>query len=106
MASLLANGAKKTAGRLLVDEALMNHFGEIVMAARLTAAAEIILIGDVNQLPYIERENLFPLKYQRPNLVSSINKELLCTHRNPQDVAYVLRKVYNGIYSSLLKTRS
>lgn len=108
MASVLVNGFKKNERyiRLIVDEALMNHFGAIIMASRLSGAGEIVLIGDVNQLPYIDRENLFELRYQRPNLVASISQELLCTHRNPMDVAYALREVYSGIYSSAAHVRS
>lgn len=102
MASLLVNGLHKgiSCKRLMVDEALMSHFGSIVMAAQLARASEVILLGDYNQLPYIDRCNLFPLLYNRPNLVTNISKELLCTYRNPQDVAYALREIYSGIYSA------
>ena len=102
MASILANGFKpqERCYRLTVDEALMNHFGAIVMAVKLSGASEVVLIGDVNQLPFLDRENLFKLRYTRPNLVAGITQELLCTHRNPMDVAYALSEIYSGIYSS------
>ncbi|XP_072948186.1 uncharacterized protein [Epargyreus clarus] len=106
MASLLVNGSEKSYERLLIDEALMNHFGAIVMAIRLTGATEALLAGDINQLPYIERNNLFELLYSRPTPVAKISQELLCTHRNPKDVAYALSEVYSGIYSSVPRTRS
>lgn len=107
MASSLVNGfGRQSFSRLLVDEALMNHFGAIVMAARLSGANELVLIGDVNQLPYIDRENLFEMRYHRPNLVTNISQELLCTHRNPMDVAYALREIYSGIYSSTPRIKS
>lgn len=100
LASILANGCKEKYYRVTVDEALMNHFGSIVMAARLIGAKEIVLIGDINQLPFLDRLNLFRLFYSGPNLVTRINQELLCTHRNPMDVAFALRDIYCGIYSS------
>lgn len=102
MASILVNGFKKEEKcyRLTVDEALMNHFGAIVMAVKLSGASEVVLIGDVNQLPFLDRENLFELRYTRPNLVAGITQELLCTHRNPMDVAFALSEIYSGIYSS------
>ncbi|KOB69843.1 Replicase large subunit [Operophtera brumata] len=102
MASVLVNGFRELdkSYRLTIDEALMNHFGAIIMASRLSGAGEIVLIGDVNQLPYIDRNNLFEIRYNRPNLIANISQELLCTHRNPMDVAYALREVYSGIYSS------
>ncbi|XP_060809452.1 uncharacterized protein LOC132901769 [Amyelois transitella] len=108
MASLLVNGMKKgeTCNRLVVDEALMNHFGSIVMAIKIAGASETMLIGDQNQLPYIDRHNLFLLKYCRPHKITSVTKELLCTYRNPQDVAYALGEIYSGIYSAKNLTRS
>ncbi|CAK1604660.1 unnamed protein product [Parnassius mnemosyne] len=109
MASILVNGMRRQnrrCTRLLVDEALMNHFGAIVMAMRLSGAEKILLIGDINQLPYIDRENLFAMQYTRPSLVTTISQELLCTHRNPMDVAYALSEIYNGIYSSRSQVHS
>ncbi|KAF9406252.1 hypothetical protein HW555_013311, partial [Spodoptera exigua] len=102
MASILSNGfrAHDKCHRIIVDEALMNHFGAIVMAARLSGASEVVLVGDVNQLPFLDRENLFQLNYTRPNVVAAITHELSCTHRNPMDVAYTLGEIYPGIYSS------
>ena len=102
MASVLVNGFKEgiVINRLTVDEALMCHFGAIVMAARLSAAEEVTLIGDINQLPYIDRNNLFDLRYCRPNLTTNITSELSCTHRSPLDVAFAIAEVYDYIYSS------
>lgn len=108
MASMLVNGVKAPGSctRVIVDEALMNHFGAIVMAIRLAGASEVLLIGDRNQLPFIDRNNLFQMLYHRPDQVARVEKELLCTHRNPMDVAYALREIYGGIYSSKTQTRS
>ncbi|GBP07575.1 Replication protein 1a [Eumeta japonica] len=53
----------KSCDRLIVDEALISHFGAIVMATRLAGAKEVLLIGDVNQLPFINRLNLFKMQY-------------------------------------------
>jgi ribonuclease HI len=108
MASLLVNGMRKgeSCTRLVVDEALMIHFGSIVMAIKIAGASETMLIGDYNQLPFIDRNNLFPLKYSRPHTVTNVKKELLCTYRNPQDVAYALSEVYSGIYSAKNLARS
>ncbi|XP_069361305.1 uncharacterized protein [Maniola hyperantus] len=110
MASVLANGFRepdrKGCKRLIIDEALMNHFGAIMMATKLAGASETLMIGDMNQLPYIDRENLFKMSYCRPNLIASVDQELLCTHRNPLDVAYALSEVYGGIYSSKTQIRS
>lgn len=108
MASLLVNGwtGDGACSRVIIDEALMSHFGAVVMAAKLTGAKEILLLGDYNQLPYIDRDNLFVMKYTRPNLATKITQELLCTRRNPLDVAYALNEIYSGIFSSVPRVRS
>ena len=102
MASILVNGFHEglAINRLTVDEALMNHFGAIVMAARLSGAREVTLIGDINQLPFIDRQKLFDLKYSRPSLTLNISCELPCTYRSPMDVTYVLTGVYTTICSA------
>ncbi|GBP19200.1 hypothetical protein EVAR_11522_1 [Eumeta japonica] len=38
--------------------------------------------------------------YIPPNLVVTVTKELLYTYKNPMDVAYALKEVYSGTYSS------
>lgn len=93
MASLLVNDRNDsvaTRPRLLIDEAVMNHFGALVRVIRLANAEEAVLLGDRNQLPFIDRLNLFKLKYARPNSVMKVTEELLCTYRNLMDVAYTL----------------
>ncbi|CAH2097492.1 unnamed protein product [Euphydryas editha] len=74
MASILVNGFLEgvSISRLTVDEALMNHFGTIVIAARLSEAKEVVLVGDINQLPCIDMENLFEMRYCKPNLTTGI----------------------------------
>lgn len=110
VASVLVNGTRLPEGasvvRVLFDEALMNHFGAVVAVAWVTKAKHLVLIGDVNQIPFIDRLNLFQLSYVRPDKVASISRQLLCTHRNPVDVAYALRSYYPGIYSSCRDIRS
>ncbi|CAH2100241.1 unnamed protein product [Euphydryas editha] len=79
---------------------LMNQFGAIVMAARLSGAGEVTLIGDVKQLRYIDRKNLFEMRYYRPYLTTNITREFYCTYRSPMDVAYAMGEVYKNSYSS------
>ena len=85
----------------------MNHFGAIVLATQISKASEVTLLGGINQLPYIDRSNLFPLVYTRPDKYLFTNiEEMLCSHRYPMDIAYALSDFYEGIYSSKLHTRS
>ncbi|GBP79434.1 RNA replication protein [Eumeta japonica] len=107
MASVLVNGFKEhTHNRLLIDEAMMNHFGAIITAALLAKAKELLLIGDINQIPHIDRHNVFPMSYEKPNAVAKVSRELLRSYRNPMDVAYALNEIYSGIYSTQEGTRS
>ncbi|GBP81339.1 hypothetical protein EVAR_53733_1 [Eumeta japonica] len=48
----------------------MNHFGAIITAALLAKAKELLLIGDINQIPHIDRHNVFPMSYEKPNAVA------------------------------------
>ena len=112
-ASLLANGLHVRASdrafkpkRLLFDEALMRHFGAVVSVAVLAGVTDVCLVGDRNQIPFIDRLNLFPLHYSTPEGLCAAGENLICTHRNPLDVAYVLRKHYDGVYASRRVVRS
>ncbi|GBP24812.1 hypothetical protein EVAR_14145_1 [Eumeta japonica] len=99
---------EKLASRLgadAINEALMSHFGAIDMVTRLESVKEILLIGDVNQLPFIDRLNLFEMEYIQPNLMANVTKKLLCTYRNPIDVTYAFNEVYSGIYSSKIRVQ-
>ncbi|GBP26462.1 hypothetical protein EVAR_85964_1 [Eumeta japonica] len=92
MASILVNGFKEhTHNRLLIDEAMMNHFGARITAALL--AKKLLLIGDINQIPHIDKHNVFPMSYEKPNAVAKVSRELLRSYRNPMDVAYALKNL-------------
>ena len=73
MELMLVNGLEisETCKRLIVDEALMNHFGVIVWAARISGVEKILLIGYLHQLFHIGRENLFDI-YRSPSQIVNI----------------------------------
>ncbi|GBP43229.1 RNA replication protein [Eumeta japonica] len=101
MASILLNEFKEqTHSRLLIDEAMMNHFGAIITATLLAKAKELLLIDDINQIPHIYRDNVFSMSYEKPNTVVKVSRELLRSYRNPIDVAYALNEIYSGMYST------
>ncbi|GBP72822.1 hypothetical protein EVAR_40323_1 [Eumeta japonica] len=84
----------------------MNHFGAIITAALLAKAKELLLIGDINQISHIDRHNVFPMSYEKPNTVTIVSRELLLSYRNPMDVAYALNKNYSGLYPTQEGSRS
>ncbi|GBP16048.1 hypothetical protein EVAR_94389_1 [Eumeta japonica] len=108
MTSVLVKGFRrpKNCDRLIVDKALVSHFGVIGSATRFTDAKEVLLISDVNQLPFIDGLNLFEMQYSSPSLMATFTKELLYTYRNSMGVACALCEVYSGIYSFMSRVRS
>ena len=67
---------------------------------KLTGAKTPKLIGDINQLPFIDRRNLFKTNYIGPNFVMSISQKLSRSYRCPLDVTYALNNIYGGIFSA------
>ena len=65
---LNAKGKEREYKRVFIDEALMLHAGEIVLIAALSKCNELILMGDLFQIPYINRYT--GLKIMRPRDVA------------------------------------
>lgn len=97
VASVLVNGVKLDYDRLFIDEALMMHAGDWVF--ELTGVENVVMIGDINQIPYVDRDHICPLKFEHPKLFCDIGTVLNATYRCPIDVAYSLNHYYDGIYS-------
>lgn len=99
VASMLVNGCKIDYNRLFIDEALMMHAGTIGFLAYLTGVQTVIMIGNVNQIPFVDRDHICPLKFSHPSVFCDIGTVLKATYRCPIDVAYSLSRYYDGIYS-------
>ncbi|GBP78835.1 hypothetical protein EVAR_103396_1 [Eumeta japonica] len=69
MASVLVNSYQepKSCDRLIVDEALMESFWSHRNGHMACGCKEAFLIGDVNQLSFIDSLNLFDIEYTRLN---------------------------------------
>ncbi|GBP35295.1 hypothetical protein EVAR_20668_1 [Eumeta japonica] len=53
----------------------VQSFDEVnVIATRLAGAKEALLIGNINQLSFIYKLNLFTKEYTSPNLVATVTK--------------------------------
>lgn len=60
----------------------------------------------VSRLIFLTIQNVVKTRCPpRPDLVANITWELFWAHRNPMDVAYALRIIYSGIYSSATRIR-
>lgn len=80
--------------RLVIDEALMLHAGEILFAAVLSGMSEVILIGGVNKIPYINRTNSFEVRYYDIRKIASLTQTLNLTFRCTRKTTALLSKFY------------
>ncbi|KAG8302406.1 hypothetical protein J6590_033002 [Homalodisca vitripennis] len=80
--------------RVIIDEALMLHAGEILFAAILAKTQEIMLIGDINQIPYINRTGNFEVKFHKISEIAVITKELNITYRCTRSATAILSGHY------------
>ncbi|KAG8261668.1 hypothetical protein J6590_067735 [Homalodisca vitripennis] len=85
----LKNGGKYK--RVIVDEALMLHAGEILFACALAGVSEALLIRDKNQIPYINRTP-HDLKYF--NILETAELTQVLSHSYRCSVADLLSTFY------------
>ncbi|APG77698.1 RdRp [Hubei virga-like virus 9] len=99
--SFLINDRKYPAyGKLLVDEALMLHCGAIFVAACKARVKRIYLIGDVKQIPWINRT---PLRVTRQNITDIVTptRYLSVSYRCTVSTAAMLSGLYpNGMMAN------
>lgn len=81
--------------KVIIDEALMRHPGEVAACAILSAAKSVFLIGDVAQIPFVNRISSFDHAFKGYPL--EISEYLPCSYRCPPDVIYKIRKSYPGV---------
>ena len=92
VASVLVNGAKEKYDGVFIDEA-------IGFVAVLTSVSQVYMIGDVDQIPYIDRDQICPISYSQLSSFSKVARTLKCSYRCPLDVAYTFHRCYDGLYS-------
>ncbi|KAG8303223.1 hypothetical protein J6590_016197 [Homalodisca vitripennis] len=79
--------------RVIFDEALMMHAGEILYACALANAQEAFLIGDINQIPYINRTT-HDLTYYDIMKLTTVDKILHHSYRCTNSVAALMSLFY------------
>lgn len=93
--SILLNGIDVSGVKLLcVDESNMNHLGAIVLCAVENNIPYVLCMGDVQQLPYIERDSFNTSNYDILPDVSTLIANLNITHRLPMIICHLWRKEY------------
>lgn len=99
VASVLVNEVDRTYDRVLIDEALMMHSGMIGFISYLVKCRKLMIIGDVNQISYVDREHVYPLRFYHPSKFAIVSKWLRVSYRCPIDVVFSLSKLYEDVYS-------
>lgn len=106
VASLLVNGSAVKYDRVLMDEALMAHAGTIGFAAALTGTKKVLIIGDIHQIPYVDREHMCKLQYETPAVFADVTSVKEITYRCPMDVTYAISDLYPNLCTMSLVTVS
>lgn len=106
VASLLVNGSAVKYDRVLMDEALMAHAGTIGFAVALTGTKKVLIIGDIHQIPYVDREHMCKLQYETPAVFADVTSVKEITYRCPMDVTYAISDLYPNLCTMSLVTVS
>lgn len=81
--------------RLIVDEALMAHFGHIACCIAKSRAKTIVLIGDKLQIPYINRNKICDMRFSLfPDVVLSSIEQMNITYRCTLTTTALLSPLY------------
>ncbi|KAG8291827.1 hypothetical protein J6590_051729 [Homalodisca vitripennis] len=89
----LKNGG--TYNRFIVDEALMLHAGEILYAVELSQTKEVMMVGDMNQIPYINRVTGHSTQFHDIAKITEISQYLSHSYRCMMTVTCILSKYYS-----------
>lgn len=106
VASVLVNGSDVKYDRVLMDEALMAHAGTIGFVVALTGTKKVLIIGDIHQIPYVDREHMCELRYETPAVFADVTSVKEITYRCPMDVTYAISKLYPNLCTMSLVTLS
>jgi len=86
--------SKKFYNTVWIDEALMQHFGYIVAVASMSRAQVVSCMGDINQIPYINRSKFIEFNYSNMAKFIKPSKILNVSYRCPIDVACKFDNMY------------
>ncbi|XP_047991935.1 uncharacterized protein LOC125230715 [Leguminivora glycinivorella] len=94
-------------GTVWMDEALMEHPGKLFLVCLFSQCHTMYLLGDPNQLGYINRVESVNLLYDKSSTFFKGTETLNISYRCPVDVMAVIADKYEGgVYSASEVTRS
>ncbi|QUE41594.1 ORF1 [Indomegoura indica nege-like virus 1] len=117
-ASYLLNHSKNIrTDTLYIDEALMHHAGAIAYIISLSGCKQVTLIGDKNQIPFVNRTPDFRCEFSSIANVIPTTKHLNISFRCPLDIIYRIHdqypedifsanKIYNSVYYKKISSAS
>nr|QDZ71189.1 hypothetical protein [Megastigmus ssRNA virus] len=98
--SYLLNGDSQVFDRVIVDEALMVHVGQIMLACAKAGAIDLLMIGDVLQIGFISRVEQCPIIYHDVNSFAPATVFLSLSYRCTLSTCALLSSKYpNGMQS-------
>ncbi|XP_047991844.1 uncharacterized protein LOC125230655 [Leguminivora glycinivorella] len=90
-----------------VDEALMEHPGKLFLVCLFSRCRNLYLLGDPNQLGYINRFNEITLHYYKSSMYFKPSIDLNISYRCPVDVISIISHKYDkGAFSASKVLRS
>lgn len=79
---------------LFIDEALMSHPGQVFFAIQISGASVVKCLGDVCQIPFVNRTPAFDAKYISLTSIVKVSEVLYKSYRCPADVCRRLNDHY------------
>lgn len=99
--------SRRKFGEIWIDEALMEHPGKLFLVCLYSGCRVMYMLGDPNQLGYINRVDSVDLLYDKSSLFFTAAKTLNTSYRCPVDVMAIISPKYDrGAYSTSIVLRS
>lgn len=92
--------------RLFIDEALMSHAGELLIAITILRPESVEMSGDVNQIPFINRAAAIIMKFDDAARICDSITHASVSYRVPMDVAALFSSSYEQGFTTNNKIES
>ncbi|GLV46818.1 uncharacterized protein CBL_20960, partial [Carabus blaptoides fortunei] len=80
--------------------------GVIGYVMEMTQCDEIVVLGDFNQIPFIDRDHVCKMTYERMDKFTSVKKNMNISYRIPVDVASALKDIYKRLCTKNTQVQS
>lgn len=94
--SYIINKVPGRCDTLYVDEVMMRHVGEVLIAIYISGCKNVVMVGDKKQIPFFTILTEVFMLYSEATLTIPTVAELLISHRCPLDVMAAISRFYEG----------